>query len=173
VKALLAEFDSSDALVAAVRRLQAEGYTRLDAYTPFPLDEITELLGGPTARIGWIAAISAIVGGALTYALVWWSAAIDYPLNVGGRPLHSWPAFLPSVVVAAALWSGLATLIGMLRLAGLPRWHQPLFDVRRFDRVTYDRFVLAVGADDPRFGDTSTPALLRSLGAGSVEEFAP
>lgn len=170
---LLARFDTPTALVVAVQRLHADGYTRLEAYTPYPLDEVVALLGGPTSRIGWIAAASALAGGGLTYALIWWTAAVDYPLNVGGRPLHSWPAFLPSALVAAALWSGLATLIGMLRLAGLPRWHQPLFDVSRFDRVTYDRFVLAVERADPRFDARRTAALLRELGAEHVEEFAP
>ena len=165
--ALLARFDSPEALTAAVERFKSEGYGKLDAFSPFPLPEVTELIGGRTSMIGWIAASFALLGGALTYATIHWSSAIDYPLNVGGRPLVSWPAFVPVVLVAAALWSGLATLIGMLWLCGLPRWHHPLFDRKQFDRATYDKFFLLVGLEG---NAEETQRLLESLSPEHVEE---
>jgi hypothetical protein len=169
VNGLLAGFATADALVAALARLQEAGYTRLDAYTPFPLAEVTARLGGSTAAIGWWAAGSAVAAGVLTYAFVYWSAAIDYPLDVGGRPLNSVPAFLPSVLVVAALASGLATLVAMLRMADLPRWHHAAFDLAGFDRATYDRFLLWIDRSDPLYS-AATRALVDSTRPLHVEE---
>ncbi|PWG01367.1 DUF3341 domain-containing protein [Sphingosinicella humi] len=169
---LIARFRSPAELVEAVRRLRDQGYRRLDAFTPYPLPELTELLGGSTSRIGWIAALSALAGGALTYAVIYWTAVVDYPLNIGGRPLHSWQAFLPAALVSAALWSGLATLIGMLWLGGLPRWHHRLFDLKGFDRATYDRYFLLV-EDDPAFEASETRRLLESLSPEHIEALGP
>lgn len=170
MKGFIAKFGSPEALIAALQRLHEEGYRKLDTFTPFPLPEAAELLGGSTSRIGWIAAISALFGGGLTYAMIYWTSVIGYPLNVGGRDLHSWPAFLPAALVAAALWSGIATLIVMLWMAGLPRWHHPLFDVGQFDRVTYDKFMLLVEGSDPAFSEEKTYWLLQSLGPEHIEE---
>lgn len=170
--ALVARFRSPAELVEAVRRLRDQGYRRLDAFTPYPLPELAELLGGSTSRIGWVAALSALAGGALTYAVIYWTAVVDYPLNIGGRPLHSWPAFLPAALVSAALWSGLATLSGMLWLGGLPRWHHRLFDVKGFDRATYDRYFLLV-EDDPAFEASETRRLLESLSPEHIEALGP
>ena len=163
---IIAKFATPAALVAAIRACQARGLRRLDTFTPFPLSEVDDLLGLRTSRIGWIAALAALAGGGLTYAMIWWTAVVDYPLNIGGRPLHSWPAFLPAVLVAAALWSGLATLIGMLWMSGLPRWHHPLFDVHQFDRATYDKFFLLVADDRP---EEEIRSLLESLGPEHVD----
>lgn len=168
--ALVARFDSPEALVAAVERFHAKGYRTIDAFAPFPLPRVTELIGGKTSSIGWIAALFALIGGALTYVTIHWSAVLDYPLNVGGRPLLSWPAFLPVVLVAAALWSGLAALIGMLWLCGLPRWHHPLFDVKQFDRATYDKYFLLVGLGDSGFDPAKTRSLLESLSPEHIDE---
>lgn len=173
MQGLVARFTTSDALLAAVRQLREGGYRRFDAFTPFPVPGLGELLDEPGGRIGGIAITFALIGGGLTYLMIYWSSVIDYPLNIGGRPLHSWPAFVPVVLVAAALWSGLATLIGMLWLCGLPRWHHPLFGVRQFDRATYDRFFLMVAADDPHFSEDELGRLLERAGAehvGRLEE---
>src|SRR3546814_9342488 len=150
--------------------LRDEGYTKLDAFTPFPLPEVTKRLGGGTWTIGWIAAVFALIGGGLTYATLYWVAAVNSPLNVGGRPLNSWAAFMPVVLVATALWSGLATLVGMLYLCGLPRWHHPLFDIGQFDRASYDRSFLLIAGDDPIFDRQRTRQLLASLGPEHIDE---
>ena len=168
--ALLARFATSAALSDAVERLHEAGYRRLDAFTPFPLPQVLKQIGPPTARVGWVAVLAALVGGGLTWLTVYWTAAVDYPLNVGGRPLHSWPAFLPVVIVAAALWSGLATLIAMLFWCGLPRWHHPLFDAEGFDRATYDKFFLLIDGADPAFDAADVRWLLRGLGAESMQD---
>lgn len=170
MKALLVRFGSPEALVRAVKALQEAGCTRLDAFTPFPLPDLLERLGPPTARIGWTAALAALAGGLLTYATVYWTSVVDYPLNVGGRPLHSWPAFLPVAIVAAALWSGIATLLAMLWWCGLPRWHHPLFQAREFDRATWDKFFLAVACDDPACGEARARELIRGCGPEAVKE---
>jgi hypothetical protein len=170
VTALLARFATSAALSNAVERLHEAGYRRLDAFTPFPLPQVLERIGPPTARVGWVSALAALAGGGLTWLTVYWTAAVDYPLDVGGRPLHSWPAFLPVVIVAAALWSGLATLIAMLFWCGLPRWHHPLFDAEGFDRATYDKFFLLVDGADPAFDAADVWRRLRGLGAESIQD---
>lgn len=170
MKALAAKFGEAGALTDAVERLQAEGYSRLDAYTPFPVEKVLDRLGPSTSRIGWTAAIAALVGGGLTYLTIWWTAVVDYPMNIGGRPLHSWPAFLPSALVAAALWSGIATLIAMLVWCGLPRWHHPLFDLKQFDQASYDKFFLLVDCADPAFDAERTRRLLESLEPERIEE---
>ena len=170
MSALLARFATPAALMAAAERFAGAGYERLDAFAPFPLPDLLKRIGPPTARIGWVAAVAALAGGGLTWLTVWWTAVMDYPLNVGGRPLDSWPAFLPVVLVAAALWSGLATLVAMLFWSGLPRWHHPLFDVEGFDRATFDRFFLLVDAADPAFEDGPARQWLAELGAETVEE---
>lgn len=169
---LIAKFASSEQLIEAVKRCREAGYDRIDTFTPYPIPELTRLLGGQTSAIGWIAAAAALTGGALTYALIYWSAVLGYPLNIGGRPIHSWPAFIPAVLVAAALWSGLATLLATLWMAGLPRWHDPLFDIHQFDRATYDKFFLLVRGDDPAFSKEETRRLLETLNPEHVDEVA-
>lgn len=168
--ALLARFGTSEALTEAVERLHDAGYRRLEAFTPFPLPQVLKRIGPATARVGWVAALAALAGGGLTWLTVYWTAVVDYPLNVGGRPLHSMPAFLPVVVVAAALWSGLATLIAMLFWCRLPRWHHPLFDVEGFDRATYDKFFLLIDGADPAFDAAGARRLLRGLGPEAVQD---
>lgn len=170
---LIAKFGSTAELVAAIERLQETGYRKLDTFTPFPIPAVSEALCPRTAAIGWIAALAALAGGAFTWATVYWTSVIDYPLDIGGRPLDSWPAFLPVIIVAAALWSGIATLIGMLWLCGLPRWHDPLFDVRQFGRATYDKFFLFVARADPAFSEEEARRLLDSFGCEQIDTVAP
>ena len=170
MKVLLARFDSPDRLTAALERLHDLGYRRLEAFTPFPLPRVIELLKPPRTRIGWAAVLGALAGGLLTYAMIYWSAVVNYPLNIGGRPLHSWPAFLPAALVAAALWSGMVTLIAMLRWCGLPRWHHPLFSVREFDRATYDRYFLLLDCADPLFDGEPTRRLIEGFSPERIEE---
>lgn len=170
MKALIATFSAPEPLITAIDRLREEGVSALDAYMPFPLPEVLDRIGPSTSRIGWTAALAALAGGGLTYLTVYWSAVVDYPLNVGGRPLHSWPLFLPVAIVAAALWSGIATLLAMLYWCGLPRWHHPLFDVKQFHRASDDVFFLSVDCADPAFAADHVHALLQREGADHIEE---
>jgi hypothetical protein len=119
-----------------------------------------------------IAIAAGIFGAALQYFAQLWMNAIDYPLNVGGRPLHSWPAFIPPTIIMAILWASAAALIGMLVLCRLPRLHHPLFAVPGFERASSDRFFLCIEAADPRFDAEATRSFLDELGPQSVQEVA-
>ena len=151
---LLAEFDSPERLVEAVRAAREAGYSRLDAYSPFPIEDLPDLLG---YRRGFllplIAAAAGLVGGAISYGTQYWLNAVDYPLNVGGRPLHSWPAFLPETIVIGLLWAAVAALVAMLLFNRLPELYHPVFNVPAFERASHNRFFLCIRADDPAYGD--------------------
>jgi len=168
--ALLAEFDDADALFAAVREVRQAGYTWLDAYSPFPVEGLAGALGFREPWLPWIALAGGLVGGIGGYLMQWGLNAVDYPINVGGRPLDAWPAFAVISFYLMSLGTILATLGGMLALNRLPRLHHPIFDAPGFERVTVDRFFLAIELRDPRFDQQRTPALLERLGARSIAE---
>jgi hypothetical protein len=169
VRRIVAEYASLERAVAALRRLRAEGYTHLEAYTPFPSDEVDALLPGRPSPIGWWMLAGAVTGGGGAYFLQWY-AAQDYAYNVGGRPLHSWPAFIPitfeCTVLVAAL-TGLAALAGMTRL---PRLDHPLFAIPAFRRATQDRFFVALRTDDPRHTAVGLARLFEETRPVSVTE---
>lgn len=167
---VVAEFESAEALAAAVTEARQAGYTRLDAFSPFPLRDVAETLGYRTSIIPWIAAAAGLVGAASQYYAQYWMNAVDYPLNVGGRPLHSWPTFLPSTIIVAILWAGAATLIGLLLILRLPRLHHPIFAMPGFERASEDRFFLCILADDPRFDASGAIQFLRELRPSAVHE---
>ncbi len=166
----LAEFESAEAVTAAVRAADAAGYTRLDAFSPFPLRDVAAILGHRTMIVPWIAVAAGLVGAAVQYYAQYWMNAVDYPINVGGRPLHSWPAFLPAAIIVGILWAAVAALVGMLVLNGLPRLHHPLFAVEGFERATKDRFFLCIAGDDPLFDPVATVRFLERLNAVRVQE---
>src|SRR5262245_46784848 len=167
---LLAEFDNPTDLVAAARQAHGAGYRKLDAYTPFPIEELNEALAlGPT----WVAPIvliGGISGAVLGYFLQYYISAIDYPLNIGGRPLHSWPAFIPVTFELTILVAGLSAVLGMLALNGLPMPHHPLFNAPRFALATRDRFFLCIEATDPLFERDDTWRFLDRMQPRSVSE---
>jgi Protein of unknown function (DUF3341) len=168
----IAEFEDPEALLEALRAAKREGYTRLDAFGPFPLPEVTEELGLGTRFLSWTALGAGIVGAAVQYGAQYWMNVVDYPLNIGGRPLHSWPMFLPSVIIVGFLWASLATFVALLVSTGLPRPHHPLFDVPGFERASGDRFFLWVGRNDPRSDAEATPRLLEGLSPRAVRKIA-
>jgi Protein of unknown function (DUF3341) len=167
---IMAEFESPEALVAAVTAAKDAGYTRLDAFSPFPLHEVADQLGVRPSIIPWIAWITGLVGAAIQYGSQYWLNAVDYPLNVGGRPLHSWPAFIPSTLIVAILWAGAATLLSMIFILRLPRLHHPVFAVAGFQRASEDRFFLLILGDDPLFEPDQAHALLHRLAPLAVRE---
>jgi hypothetical protein len=167
---LLAEFDDADALFVAASEVRRAGYTRIDAYSPFPVEGLAGALGFRERRLPWIALAGGLVGGIGGYLMQWSLNAVDYPINVGGRPLDAWPAFAVVSFYLLSLGTILATLGGMLVLNRLPRLHHPIFDAPRFERVTVDRFFLAIERDDEHFDEERTPALLERLGALSIAE---
>lgn len=169
---LLAEFATHDAVVSALRRLRAERYSHLEVFTPFPSDEIDELLPGRPTRIGWCVLAGGFAGGSGAYFLQWF-AAHDYAYNVGGRPLHSWPAFVPVTFELTVLTAALAGLVALLWFARLPQLDHPVFAAPEFRRASQDRFFIAVSTDDPRLTSVGLEPLLRDSGALSIREVSP
>jgi hypothetical protein len=160
---VLAEFRSAEALLAAARKAREVGYTRIEAYAPFPVEGLAEATG---FRRNWIAAIvlaGGVVGGIGGYFMQWYSAVISYPINSGGRPAHSWPAFIPATFELTILIAALAGVAGMLVLNGLPELHHPLFNVREFDLASRNRFFLCLRAGEPKFAQDTALTFLRGL----------
>jgi len=170
---VLAEFDTSDELLAATRRAREAGYRQMDAYTPFPIEGLAEALGFHRTRLPLIVLLGGIVGGVGGYLMQYWIAAIDYPLNIGGRPLHSWPAFIPVTFELTILGAALAAVLGMLVLNGLPMPYHPLFHVPRFALVTRNCFFLCIEARDPQFDRDETRRFLTSVKAREVSDVEP
>jgi Alternative complex III, ActD subunit len=160
---LLAEFATADALVAAVKGARAAGFTRIDAYSPFPVEHLDEALGFTRNRVPLMALIGALVGGCGTYLMQWYSAVIDYPLNIGGRPLHSWPSFIVPTFEITILGAALAAFFGMLLANGLPRLNHPIFNALHFEHATRNRFFICIEASDPHFDLEGVEAFLAQL----------
>lgn len=167
---LMAEFDDTAKLLVATRRAHDLGYRRLEAYTPFPVAGLAEILGVRGRRLPLIVLIGGIVGGGGGLFMQWYSAAIDYPWNVGGRPFASWPNFIPIAFELTILVAAVSAVLGMLWLNGLPEPYHPVFNVPQFELASRDRFFLVIEAADPHFDRTQTHAFLTDLGAQSVAE---
>jgi hypothetical protein len=167
---IIAEFKNPEALVRAVEAARRAGYTRLEAFSPFPLREVQRTLGIHPSVIPWIAAIAGLVGATLQYATQYGLNVVDYPLNVGGRPLHSWPAFIPATIIVAILWAGAATLIALLFILRLPHLHHPVFAVPGFERASEDRFFLLIASTDPAFDPALTRQFLNGLAPAALRE---
>ena len=173
VYGLLAEFDSPDDLVVAGERAYADGYRRLDAYTPFPVHGLAEAIGFRTNRLPLLVLLGGIVGAGAGFFSQYYAAVIDYPLNVGGRPLNSWPAFIPITFEVTILVAATTAVLGMLALNGLPQPYHPVFNAPRFALATRDRFFLCIEATDPRFDSEATRRFLEGLGAKEVTDVDP
>lgn len=166
----MAEFDRPEALAEAVEAARRAGYTRIEAFSPVPRRAVAHALGERPRALPWIAAAAGLAGAAVQYGSQVWMNAVDYPLNVGGRPLHSWPAFVPATIIVAILWAGTAAILAFLAAARLPRLHHPVFAVPGFERASEDRFFLMIAADDPLCGEAH--AFLQGLAPLAVREVA-
>jgi hypothetical protein len=164
---VLAEFVEPDELVAAASRVYEEGYRDYEAYSPMPVEGLSEAIGFPRSRMPMVVLLGGIFGCIGGYAMQYF-LTMDYPLNIGGRPLHSWPSFIPVTFEMTVLFGALAAVLGMLALNGLPRPHHPLFAIPQFDRATQDRFFLCIRRTDPKFDDRATHEFLHRLGAKEV-----
>lgn len=170
VYGLLAEFHAPAELVAAARRVHEEGYRRVDAYTPYPMEEVIDALHLHHSHVPKIVLGGGILGLLGGWGLQYWTSVIEYPLNVGGRPFNAWPAFVIPAFETTVLLSALAAVVGMLALNGLPRPYHPLFNAPSFATASRDRFFLCIEAADERYDASRTGELLRSLGAAEVQE---
>jgi hypothetical protein len=165
---LMAEFDSPSAVVAAARRVYGAGYRRINAYSPFPIEELSEAIGFHHDYVALGTLIGGILGALGGFALQAWTSAIDYPLNVGGRPLLSLPAFVPVTFECTILLASFGAFLGSLLMNGLPQPYHPAFNAPNFTRASQDRFFLCVESNDPMYNETNTRALLEGLGAIEV-----
>lgn len=167
---LAAEFGDAEALLAAAGEARRAGYGAIEAYTPFPVAGLAETLARPSTPVGWVAFWGGLIGGAGTMLLQWYTSAIDYPLNVGGRPLDSWPAFILPAFEMAVLFAALGALGGFLAGCRLPRLYHPVFGIEGFHLATDDRFFLVIEGTDPGFDAAETKRFLESLKPVSVRE---
>jgi len=167
---IMAEFDSASDLVAAARKTHEAGYRKIDAYSPFPVEELAEAIGFHTNRVALVTLIGAITGGISGYLMQYWMNAVNYPVIVGGKPPHSWPAFIPITFEMTILFGGISAVLGMLALNGLPMPYHPVFNVPRFAMATKDRFFLIVFSTDPKYSPAGTRQFLESLGPRSISE---
>jgi hypothetical protein len=169
---LLAEFDDPTSLVAAAHRARHDGYRCMDAYSPFPIEELHEALGSHHTRLPLLVLIGGALGCAGGYALQYWASAIAYPLNVGGKPFHSWPAFIPVTFECTILAAALTTVLGMLALNGLPQPYHPVFNVPRFALASRNRFFLCIESRDAKFDLEGTRRFLETLNPREVTTVA-
>jgi hypothetical protein len=167
---LLAEFDSATAIVDAARRTRQAGFTKIDTFTPFPIHELDAALKLPRTRLPWLVLGGGIAGMATGFALQYWASVIAYPLNIGGRPLASWPAFIVPSYELTILFSALTAVFGMIALNGLPMPYHPVFNVPQFSSASADRFFLSIETKDPKFDLAGTRAFLEGLHPLGVTE---
>jgi hypothetical protein len=158
-------FANPAAAIRAAQLLRKAGLKKIEGFGPFPLDEFEEALGHVGSKIPLIALLAGIIGGISAYALEYFTAVIQYPLNIGGRPLHSWPAFIPVTFELTVLFSACAIIGGFLVVTGLPRLHHPVFEIPDFEHASDDRFYLCVEKSDPLFKSILTPAFIAEVAA--------
>lgn len=166
---VMAEFATPEALIAAARKVKQEGFTRVEAYTPYPIEEVSEVLGHRT-RLPLIVLCGGLLGMLGGYLLQYWTQVIEYPMNIGGRPFHSWPAFIVPTFETTILGAALSAVFGMIALNGLPQPYHPVFNVPRFAHASRDRYFLVVESADPKFDRDGIQRLLSGLSPSEVSD---
>ena len=170
---LMAEFEVPETLLAATRRTWDEGYRRVDAFSPMPVEGLAEALHAPPTRLPFVVLLGGLAGAGGGYALQYYLSVVAYPLDIGGRPLHSWPSFIIITFELAVLAAALSAVLGMLAMNGLPKPYHPVFNVPGFARASRDRFFLLIEARDPRFDPERTRLFMESLNASRVHDVEP
>ena len=169
----MAEFDTPKELLSASERAYESGYRKMDAYTPFPVHGLAAAIGFRGDRLPWVVFIGGVVGCVGGYMLQYWVSVIEYPVNVGGRPLHSWPAFIPVTFELTILVAAFSCVLGMFALNGLPEPYHPVFNVERFALASRNRYFLCIEAKDPKFDEKVTRSFLEGLEPYEVHEVEP
>ena len=167
---LMAEFSEPASLLAAARRVREAGYRKVDAFSPYPMEAVSQALGFHQSRLPLLVLIGGVTGFIAGYGLQYWASVIEYPMNIGGRPFHSVPSFIPPAFETTILFAALTAVLGMLALNGLPEPYHPVFNVPTFALATKDRFFLCIEASDPKFDLDQTWSFMMSLGARVVSE---
>ena len=163
IHGLMAEFDNPTDLVGAADRARLAGYTVMDAYSPFPIEELHDALGGEPTKLPLLVLLGGLFGCIGGFGLCYWASVIAYPINVGGKPFNSWPAFIPVTFECTILAAALTAVFGMLALNGLPQPYHPVFNVPRFALASRNRFFLCIEARDSRFDLEGTRRFLETL----------
>jgi hypothetical protein len=172
VYGLMAEFESPTALAAAAHQVREKGYRRVEAYSPFAIEEVNEALGLHHNKLPLLVLGGGILGGLTGYLMQYYVAVIEFPLNIGGRPLHSWPSFIVITFELTILFAAITTVLGLFGLCGLPEPYHPVFNVSRFAFASRDRFFLCIESRDPLFDRHDTAEFLHSLSPREVTEVA-
>lgn len=170
---LLAEFETPEQLIHAAEATSAAGYRRVDAFTPYPIEEVWEALGHHRSRVPLVVLVGGIAGCLFGFLLQYWVNVIHWPMNIGGRPFNSWPAFIPVTFECTILFAAFAAVLGMLALNGLPMPYHPVFSAERFALASRDRYFLAIESADPQFDPMATRQFLLNLDATEVSDLAP
>jgi Protein of unknown function (DUF3341) len=167
---VMAEFTTPEQLIHAVEKAREAGYRRMDAYTPFPVEGLSEAMGLKRNMVPFVTLLGGLAGGLGGFAFQYWVNVVAYPLNIGGRPLNSWPAFIPVTFELTILGASLCAVLGMFALNGLPQPHHPVFNVHRFVHASSDRFFLCIEARDPKFHLSETARFLHELHPHRINE---
>lgn len=167
---IMAEFESPEQLLAAAHRAHGEGYRRLDAYSPLPIHGLAAALGFARTNLPIVTFLCGLLGGIVGYGLQYWVQVIEYPVNIGGRPLHSGVSFIPVTFELTILFAALGTIIGLFIRNGLPMPYHPVFNVPAFERASQDRFFLCIETSDPLYEAGRTRAFLEGLNPVEVNE---
>ena len=167
---IMAEFDNPSDLVAAARRTHEAGYRRINGYSPYPIEELSEAIGFTRTSLPLIVLIGGILGGLGGFFMQYWMEVIDYPLNVGGKPFNSWPAFIPITFECTVLVAAFSAVLGMLILNKLPQPYHPVFNAPNFALATRDKFFLVIEANDPKFRHDEATGFMKTLGAVGVSD---
>jgi hypothetical protein len=167
---LLAQFETAAELTRACERVRDAGFSRWDAHSPFPVHGLDRAMGLKRSRLPFIVLFMGLLGGGSALLLQWWIHAVDYPLVISGKPLFSWPAFVPVMFEVMVLFAALGAVLGMLHLNRLPQHYHSLFRSKRFERVTDDAFFISIEAVDAKYDAEKTTAFLADLGATHVEQ---
>jgi Alternative complex III, ActD subunit len=167
---VMAEFETPEQILHAAQQARAEGYRRMDGYSPFPVEGLAEAVGFEKTRLSWIVICGGLTGCCGGFFLQWWPNVIGYPLDIGGKPYNSWPSFIPITFELTILFSALSAVFGMIALNGLPQPYHPVFNAPQFDLASRDRFFLCIEARDPKFDLQLTKEFLASLDPVDVTE---
>jgi hypothetical protein len=168
VYGVMAEFDSAQAVVDAARKTMAAGFTKVEAYTPVPIEELNDIIHKKRTILPKLSLLGGLAGMATGFALQYWASVIEYPMNVGGRPDASWTAFVVPSYELTILFSALVTAGGMIALNGLPQPYHPVFNTPRFSLASSDKFFLTIESSDPRYDSSQTTRFLQEIGAKGV-----
>jgi Protein of unknown function (DUF3341) len=165
---VMAQFDNPSTLVAAARETYAAGYRKINGYSPFPIEELSEAIGFTRTGLPLIVLAGGIIGGLVGFFMQYWMEVINYPINVGGKPFNSWPAFIPITFECIVLCAAFAAVFGMLALNKLPQPYHPVFNAPNFALATRDSFFLVIESKDPKFDHDEAMRFLKSLEAREV-----